>query len=79
MKRICVNCGSNSGSHPEYLKSAILLGGLLAEKEIELVYGGAEVGFRVWGHPCPIIAQWHVYQGYFIRENVFVGKGLIWL
>lgn len=44
MKSICVNCGSNSGSQPEYLKAAFDLGKYLGENEIDLVYGGAEVG-----------------------------------
>ena len=44
MKRICVYCGSNPGARSEYIDSAIQLGRFLAEKEIELVYGGAEVG-----------------------------------
>ena len=44
MKRICVNYASNSGARTEYVESALQLGELLAKKEIELVYGGAEVG-----------------------------------
>ncbi len=44
MKRICVNCGSNFGARPEYLEAAFKLGELLAKRNIELVYGGAEVG-----------------------------------
>ena len=44
MKRICVNCGSNPGFHKEYMETASILGELLAEKGIELVYGGAGVG-----------------------------------
>jgi uncharacterized protein (TIGR00730 family) len=44
MKRICVYCGSNSGSRPEYLETAIYLGRHLAERGIEIVYGGADVG-----------------------------------
>ena len=44
MKRICVYCGSNTGSRREYLESAIELGKLLAKRKIELVYGGAQVG-----------------------------------
>ncbi len=44
MKRICVNCGSNSGVRPEYVEAATKLGELLSEKGIELVYGGAGVG-----------------------------------
>ncbi len=44
MKRICVYCGSNAGSRPEYLEAATLLGRFLAERGIGIVYGGAEVG-----------------------------------
>jgi len=44
MKRICINCGSNSGARPEYMETAIELGKLISNKGIELVYGGAEVG-----------------------------------
>ena len=44
MKRICVFCGSNSGNNPIYLETAKKLGLFLAEKEIELVFGGGRVG-----------------------------------
>lgn len=44
MKRICVNCGSNPGTRPEYMESAKQLGESLAKQKIELVYGGADVG-----------------------------------
>ena len=44
IKRICVNCGSSPGAKPEYLKAAKELGKLLAKNNIELVYGGANVG-----------------------------------
>ena len=44
MKRICVNCGSNSGNNPAYLEMAELLGQILAKRNLELVYGGASVG-----------------------------------
>ncbi|WP_321414835.1 TIGR00730 family Rossman fold protein [uncultured Desulfobacter sp.] len=44
MKRICINCGSNSGARSEYMETAIKLGQLISNKGIELVYGGAEVG-----------------------------------
>lgn len=44
MKRICVYCGSNPGSRPEYLAAATELGKLLAVMDVEIVYGGAEVG-----------------------------------
>ena len=42
--RICVFCGTNTGSRPEYGNAARALGKLLAERDIELVYGGASVG-----------------------------------
>lgn len=44
MNRICVFCGTNTGSRPEYGTAARQLGELLAEEGIELVYGGASVG-----------------------------------
>jgi uncharacterized protein (TIGR00730 family) len=44
MNRICVFCGTNTGSRPEYGAAARALGQLLAEQGIELVYGGASVG-----------------------------------
>jgi uncharacterized protein (TIGR00730 family) len=44
MKRICVFCGSSVGSRPEYSEAAITLGGLLARRDIGLVYGGGNVG-----------------------------------
>jgi uncharacterized protein (TIGR00730 family) len=42
--RLCVFCGTNAGSRPEYGAAARELGGLLAAEGIELVYGGASVG-----------------------------------
>jgi uncharacterized protein (TIGR00730 family) len=44
MNRICVFCGTNTGSRPEYGAAARELGQILAEQGIELVYGGASVG-----------------------------------
>jgi len=44
MKRICVFCGSSPGARPEYRTAAIALGTALAERGIELVYGGAHLG-----------------------------------
>ena len=43
-QRICVFCGTNAGARPEYGAAARELGKLLAEEDIELVYGGASVG-----------------------------------
>jgi uncharacterized protein (TIGR00730 family) len=44
MKRICVNCGSSPGFDPVYAEAARKLGSALVRANIELVYGGAEVG-----------------------------------
>ena len=44
MNRICVFCGTNTGSRPAYGAAARKLGQVLAEEGIELVYGGASVG-----------------------------------
>jgi uncharacterized protein (TIGR00730 family) len=43
-KRICVYCGSNSGAHASYEKTAEQMGMALAKRGIELVYGGGRVG-----------------------------------
>jgi uncharacterized protein (TIGR00730 family) len=44
MKRITVFCGSSSGTEEIYTSQAILLGQTLAKQNIELIYGGANVG-----------------------------------
>lgn len=44
MKSVCVFCGSNIGASEEYKKVAHQLGILLANNNIELIYGGANVG-----------------------------------
>lgn len=44
MKSICVFCGSNAGTNPEYAKAAKELGHLLVEKDIRLIFGGGNVG-----------------------------------
>jgi uncharacterized protein (TIGR00730 family) len=44
LKRICVFCGSSSGTRNIYVETAREVGGLLAERGIELVYGGGKVG-----------------------------------
>lgn len=44
MKRICVFCGSRHGNQPEFRAAASGLGTLLAQRGIELVYGGGGVG-----------------------------------
>ena len=44
MQRLCVFCGSSSGGSPEYVEAARLLGKAMAERNIDLVYGGASIG-----------------------------------
>jgi uncharacterized protein (TIGR00730 family) len=44
MKRVLVFCGSSPGRLPEYAERAGELGGLLAERGLATVYGGASVG-----------------------------------
>ena len=44
MRRICVFCGSRPGVNPAYRAAAEALGQMLAERGIELVYGGGNVG-----------------------------------
>lgn len=44
LKNICVYCGSSAGTEPAFLQQADALGRLLAEKQIGLVYGGAQIG-----------------------------------
>jgi uncharacterized protein (TIGR00730 family) len=44
VKNICVFCGSNPGSNPDYMEGAKKLGIALAEAGITLVYGGARIG-----------------------------------
>ena len=44
MKSICVFCGANVGARPAYADAAQQFGSLLAERGLELVYGGGRVG-----------------------------------
>lgn len=44
MKKICVFCGSSTGTNPIYQEAAISIAKLFAEQQITLVYGGANVG-----------------------------------
>lgn len=44
MKKITVFCGSSFGNEAIYKEQATLLGQTLAKNNIELVYGGANVG-----------------------------------
>jgi uncharacterized protein (TIGR00730 family) len=44
MMKVCVYCGSSAGSNGVYRETARKLGSALASRNLELVYGGAEVG-----------------------------------
>ena len=44
MKNICVYCGSNGGTRPEYAAAARAMGDALVREGIGLVYGGAHLG-----------------------------------
>jgi uncharacterized protein (TIGR00730 family) len=44
MKRICVFCGSSSGSRPEYRAATEEMSAELVRRNIGLVYGGGNVG-----------------------------------
>jgi uncharacterized protein (TIGR00730 family) len=44
IRNICVYCGSSPGTDPRFIKEATLLGSLMAENGIGLVYGGGSVG-----------------------------------
>ncbi|MEY5014666.1 MAG: hypothetical protein RIS92_1024 [Verrucomicrobiota bacterium] len=44
MKRLCIYCGSSSGSNPKHRQAATDLGTLLASMGIGIVYGGGRVG-----------------------------------
>ena len=44
IKNLCVYCGSNAGSRPDYVEGARELARELVRRDIGLVYGGASVG-----------------------------------
>jgi uncharacterized protein (TIGR00730 family) len=44
LRSICVYCGSSFGTHADFQAAARALGELLAQREIDLVYGGGSVG-----------------------------------
>ena len=44
MRRICVYCGSNTGTRPDYAEAARNLAEVLVRHDLELVYGGAAKG-----------------------------------
>src|SRR5712671_1188685 len=44
IQRLCVFCGSSSGTRPAYAEAAAQLGRDLAKSKISLVFGGGRVG-----------------------------------
>ena len=44
IKSICVYCGSQPGNDAEFIKQAVILGKLMADNGIRLVYGGGSRG-----------------------------------
>ncbi|NWG33940.1 MAG: TIGR00730 family Rossman fold protein [Chloroflexi bacterium] len=44
MKSVCVFCGSSDSIHPDYLIAARTMGRVLAERGMQLVYGGGKTG-----------------------------------
>ena len=44
LRRVCVFCASSPATDPAITEATVALGRLLAEREIELVYGGGAVG-----------------------------------
>lgn len=44
LRRLCVFCGSSSGHHQAYRDAAIALATVMADRGIDLVYGGGNVG-----------------------------------
>lgn len=44
MKKICVYCASSSKVNSDYVETARKLGKILAENNLELIYGGGSVG-----------------------------------
>jgi len=44
IRSVCVYCGSSLGQDPRYRETAAKFGRILAEAEIELVYGGGNIG-----------------------------------
>lgn len=44
IRSICIYCGSNPGTRPEYIEQAQAFARMLARRGIRVVYGGASVG-----------------------------------
>jgi uncharacterized protein (TIGR00730 family) len=77
MKRICVFCGSSTGSKGIYAETAQNLGKLLAQNNIGLVYGGGRVGLMGILADSALSASGEVIgvipKGLFVREVAHEG------
>jgi uncharacterized protein (TIGR00730 family) len=69
MRRLCVFCGSRTGSHPDYADAARRLGTALARRGIGLVFGAGHIGMMgvladavlaAGGEAIGVIPQWLV-------------------
>ena len=77
MKRLCVFCGSNTGSKSIYAETAHNLGKLLAQNNIGLIYGGGRVGLMGILADAVLAASGDVIgvipKGLFAREVAHAG------
>ena len=60
LRRVCVYCGSSSGSRPAYALAAQAVGTTLARRGLELVYGGGNVGLMGIVADAALAAGGHV-------------------
>ncbi len=60
-RRIAVYCGSSGGVGPHYLEEARLVGTYLAERGIDVVYGGGRVGMMGAVADAALLAGGKVY------------------
>lgn len=77
MKRLCVFCGSSTGSKSIYAETAQNLGKLLAQNNIGLIYGGGRVGLMGILADAVLAASGEVIgvipNGLFAREVAHAG------
>ena len=77
IKRLCVYCGSSSGSQPDYALAARQLARAMVSKNIDLVYGGAGVGLM--GEIADTVLEEGgdvigiIPKGLFVKEVVHTG------
>lgn len=77
IKRLCVYCGSSSGSQPDYALAARQLARAMVSKNIDLVYGGAGVGLM--GEIADAVLEEGgdvigiIPKGLFVKEVVHTG------